>query len=364
MPYDSSDEVEHICEDKAYYLDNPDVPTNVRIIPAAYQIEEARQWLLNNSEILKRERIFLNDNELTPSIYVSSTDPVPYEDYELTTGFPLDDFESPEATDITRDDEWQGIFDNRDNYQKVQYFNYSDTEPKRCTTSGRHWWVGYNNGERQYTNCGRLPEGFMPKDFTTEESHNSFREVLDHNDPAMVRYEFETLQGMITENLIDLTVTENYQYRFFNVYFGRDSKLHLGLLTFDTSPDGRPTVSCKANGCYYKRNPHTYPGSLDSRDDMEAFITACIRHGNHHGPNWIRNRADYTHMHATDCDAVHWLSTDPNSPCNCNDPKFQFSTESLDDTIDFLIRHRKFCRNTECRCTHYYHLLNERTYAA
>jgi hypothetical protein len=314
---------------------------------SAATLIEADQWIKTHADTIKID--FETD------VYISSTNSMPYEDYETLTGFPLDDFISPTATEITRDDEWSGIYDNRDNYQAVRHFTYKDTEPTRCTSSGNTWWTR--------TACGVLPEGFMPQGFTTESSHNAFREILDHNNPELTRLEFNTLQGMITETLIDLAVTERYQYRFFNIYMGRDHQLHLGLLTFSTSIDGKPMVTCKANGCYYKSHPYVYAGD-DTRDSMEQFITACIRHGNHHGPSWLTKRDDYTHMHATDCDASHWLCEDVNSPCNSNAPKVQFNTESLDASQEFLIQHRKFCRDSNCRCTHYYHLLNERTYAA
>jgi hypothetical protein len=191
ITYRSTDEIIHMCEDKAYYLEHTDMPFVTGFGYSAATLIEADQWIKTHADTIKID--FETD------VYISSTNSMPYEDYETLTGFPLDDFISPTATEITRDDEWSGIYDNRDNYQAVRHFTYKDTEPTRCTSSGNTWWTR--------TACGVLPEGFMPQGFTTESSHNAFREILDHNNPELTRLEFNTLQGMITETLIDLAVT-------------------------------------------------------------------------------------------------------------------------------------------------------------
>jgi hypothetical protein len=283
------------------------------------------------------------------------------------------------ATDITREDEWQGIYDNQDNYQRdaKRTIKYKDVEPLRAT---------YSLARADGLTFGTMPAGTKFKSDpaqwhymcstsikgreTRMHFHATYkeREVINHDDLALTNagLDFEVFSNMNTEEIIDLNITEKFQHKFFNVYVGKDFNLHIGLLTFNIVRNGVTgdletiEVTCSHRGCNYgPGNAHKFRGEY-TRENMESFVIACIRHGNMHAPAWIRNRKDYTVIHAQNCDCNHAS----NVACNGNQPGKFFSTGSLDDSIDFLIQHRKFCRNTECRCTHYYHLLNERTYAA
>jgi hypothetical protein len=146
-------------------------------------------------------------------------------------------------------------------------------------------------------------------------------------------------------------ITKKYHYKVFNIYEGNDQHLHVGRCTISTSVDGRPQATCKT--C---NSTHVFPGDLNSRNDQESFVTAIIRHGNNHGPTWLTSRSDFTYMHATNCDTRH-VQTEP---CNTRDPRILRAdlAGDLSDVQDFLIIHRRYCTQPDCRCTHYYHLIS------
>lgn len=251
----------------------------------------------------------------------------------------------------SREDEWQGIYELREQLPNLS--NWRDVEPKRCTVA-YHWWTA-DRKAHAYTEPNRVPTGFY-----SEESYVQQYEALDFNNPRLMRLEFNDLKAFTSELLINADITEAFQYKVFNAFIGRDQKFHIGLLTFEKDSE-KVSVTCKHNGCYYRNHAYSVPLDID-RTYMEDFVLNCIRHGNNHGPDWLVKRKDFTFIHANNCDTNHGRSEN----CNANQPRIfvnELNSESFDHVFNFLIHHRKFCTNSDCRCTHYYHLLNERNYA-
>lgn len=345
---------DHQCEELAWYHDDMEYDRSNHT-PFTYSpmtIDMARTWFDKHPEFSSDFNPYYTK---TIGAYVTREDEDYWwrEDY-THDGIPVADVEGASTNDYSREDEWDAIYANRDAYQRVEYFTYRDVEPKRCTHAAR-WWHYFTNTTT--LNCGGYGGPYIPKGFYETETYRQRYNALNFEDRALGSLEFEELQAFATETLIDAQITENYQYRFFNIYPGRDGKLHIGLLTFATAPNGLPQVTCSQSGCYYRTHPHVMPAAdpeNPTRKEMEDFIIACIRHGNNHGPSWYVNRQDFSFIHAENCDTHHTTTT----PCNANVTRLTYSTDTLDSTIDFLIRHRKFCRDTKCRCTLYYHTLN------
>lgn len=264
-----------------------------------------------------------------------------------------------EATSISKEDEWAGIFSLRD---RDFIGRYDDVEPNRCTHATT-WWT--NNQHGKYTD-NHLPQPMKIRDkrtgertitsFTETDSYVTTSDNLDFEDPRLMRLEFNELQGFISSRLIDLGITEKFHAKVYNVFVGNyDSKLHVGSCTLSQTIDGRIQAKCsKCNNSLVA--PHN---SELTRSLMEDFIHAVIRHGNNHGPDFITKRSDFTFIHASNCDTAH----DHSEFCNANQPRIThegLSTElTASEVLDFLIDHRKFCTSSDCRCTHYYHLLSE-----
>jgi hypothetical protein len=361
-------DITHIC-DAEYYFEKHNLPTGkyyAACSPAEFF--EARDFIKAHPELFEQNDPLVTAFH-TASTYFNTVSEEP-ESYTLPDNLPVVD--TTANIELLEDfdrvvEEWDGIYDNRDNYQTARPYTYRDLEPTRCTHAA-HWFTTNQRtptpyGHRHMPNTYTGRKYTHPRTFTEGETYNATSTPTDFesrteldNGTLLDYYEFEELQGFITERLIDLNITEAYQYRFFNIYMGRDGNLHVGLLTFTQSADGRPQVTCNHKGCYYRTKPFVFTGDLTDRNAQEDFIHACIRHGNNHGPDWYRSRPDYAFIHASNCDASH----NQDQPCNANAPRIPFTTASVAAAQDFLIQHRKYCRSTKCRCTHYYHLLNER----
>lgn len=258
------------------------------------------------------------------------------------------------TSETSREDEWDGIYDNRDNYQREVLHYWKDVEPTRCTNV-RYQWSNLTNapGYPERTDPTHVPHlkvrGQLSL-FTLEATYDQRYNSLDYSEPALARLEFDELQGFASEQLIDLNITEKYQYRFFNIFVGNDTNLHVGLLTINQD---KQQVTCSRKDCYFRTHPLAIPDTTD-RSSMESFTHAIIRHGNNHGPDWYITRKDFALIHSEACDANHSRS----DYCNNNRQVVTFTTETLEGALTFLIRHRKFCSDTRCRCTAYYHTLS------
>lgn len=299
-----------------------------------------------------------------------------HQDYYLDSTLVLEE-SNVEATNITKSEEWDGIFANR---ERDFTGRYDDLEPNRCThaKSGRNYFTGeVVRGWWTNTTQGHYTDNHLPNpmrirnkktgeysrvEFTEASGYNTTSDSLDFEDPRLMRLEFNELQGFVSSRLIDLEVTEAYNKRFFNIFVGNyDNKLHVGSCVISRSVDERVQAQCTRKDC---KAILIAPHFDDiTRQDMETFIHAVIRHGNNHGPDFIRTREDFAYIHAETCDTNHSWS----QPCNITTSyrSFRDITDLMgtDEILDFLIHHRKTCTASDCRCTHYYHLINERNYA-
>ena len=288
-----------------------------------------------------------------------------YQDYYLDSTLVLEE-SNVEATNISKEEEWDGIFSNRE-----RDFNgrYDDLEPNRCTHAV-NWWTS--------TARGHYTENHLPKpmkvrnkktgdysrvEFTELPSYATTSDSLDFEDPRLMRLEFNELQGFVSARLMDLEVTEAYNKRFFNIFVGSyDNKLHVGSCVISRSVDKRVQAQCTRKDC---KAILIAPHFDDiTREDMETFIHAVIRHGNNHGPDFIRTRDDFAYIHAEHCDTNHAWSQGCNVTTSYRSFRDITDLMGTDEILDFLIHHRKTCTASDCCCTHYYHLINERNYAS
>lgn len=338
----------HTCEYEGYFQSDLE---SLRVVPNGMTYSPTSIAL---AEMFLKEHPEFNDQPNAVGAYFKvgvgltreQEDWITPVDYEEVSGLPVVREFSDE---ITREDEWQGIYDLRE--QMPNLSQWRDVEPKRCTTAF-HWWTKERSPKIYAEAPNRLPEGF-----TSNEEYVQEYEALDFTNSRLMRLEFSELQGFASELLIDADITERFQYKIFNAYVGRDEKFHIGLLTFDRISEDVVSVQCKRGGCRL----HVMTNVDVPRTEMEDFVLNCIRHGNNHGPDWLINRSDFTRIHANNCDVQH----SDNEPCNANSPRYfvnELNAENFDAVFNFLIQHRKFCSHAECRCTHYYHLLNERNY--
>lgn len=334
----------HTCDEAAYFESDLEA---MRVMPNGMTYSPTS---IAMAELFLKEFPEFNDSRADAYFKVAcgitreQEDWITPVDYEEATGFPT---AREVAEEISREDEWAGIYDNRE--QRPNLSNWRDVEPKRCTTAF-HWWTKTRSPKIYMDAPNHVPEGF-----NQDESYVQDYEALDFSNSKLMRLEFHELQAFASELLIDADITERFQYKVFNAYIGRDEKFHIGLLTFDRLDENSVSVQCKRGGCKLHVITHTDI----SRTEMEDFVLNCIRHGNNHGPDWLINRSDFTRIHANNCDASH----SPTQICNANSPRYfvnELNAEDFDAVFTFLTQHRKFCTHSACRCTHYYHMLNER----
>lgn len=339
----------HSCEEAAYFEQDLD---SMRVTPngMTYSVTSIAM-----AELFLKEYPEFNDQPNAVGAYFKigvgitreQEDWITPVDYEEDTNFPVVTDWADDLTD--REAEWQGIYDLRETQPNLS--SWRDVEPTRCTTAF-HWWTKTRSPKIYMDAPNHVPEGF-----NADEVYVNSYEALDFSNSRLMRLEFHELQSFASELLIDADITERFQYKVFNAYVGRDEKFHIGLLTFERPAETIVNVQCKRGGC---RLNVSLDISAVTRDEMEDFVLNCIRHGNNHGPDWLINRSDFTKIHANNCDTLH-----SDLQCNANSPRYfvnELNASDFDAVFTFLIQHRKFCTNSDCRCTHYYHMLNERNY--
>lgn len=286
-----------------------------------------------------------------------------FPDYYEDNTLPVED-SITEATSITKDQEWDGIFANR---ERNFTGRYDDVEPTRCTHATA-WW---SNTQHGYYTDNHLPKPMKVRNkqtgtysritFNEGATYEQVADQLDFEDPRLMALEFNELMGFTSAKLIDLGITAKFHNTVYNIYVGDyDRKLHVGSCVISRTVDNRIQAQCSRKNC---KATLVAPHFDDiTREDMETFIHAVIRHGNNHGPEFITKREDFTYIHATNCDTNH----SHNAPCNARASYERFeditALQGSDSVLDFLIKHRKVCTSSDCRCTHYYHLINERNY--
>lgn len=101
--------------------------------------------------------------------------------------------------------------------------------------------------------------------------------------------------------VLDLDLTERYQLRLLNVYRSKhNGNLRVGGIEIADNTDGSITAKCSRYDCTYidangnkQRCALTIKPDTATREEMEEFVLAVIRHGNNHGPQWLVQREDF-----------------------------------------------------------------------
>jgi hypothetical protein len=351
------DEDSHYCEDRQWHEDYLASLNHQPFHYSATAVAEGQQFLIDHPEFIdygtnpytSHRRIgayssIEEDDYLTPLNYDQHNLPI------LSDGFP----------ELTREDEWDSIYAQRDQYQREFLTYWKDVEPARCT-SVKYWWSNHPKAPGwptpyQKHHVPNIKVRGQLTLFTTDASYDQRYHEFDYEQrdregvSLTTKLAFDELQGFASEQLLDFGITEKYQYKLFNVYAGHDKHLHCGLLTINQEAQ---QVTCSRGDCHYRKNPLNIPNTTD-RSVQEQFVHAIIRHGNNHGPDFYLKRQDFAFIHRLNCDANHKRT----EACNTNRPVAKATTENLSGAIASLIRHRKFCNHNQCRCTAYYHALS------
>lgn len=207
----------------------------------------------------------------------------------------------------------------------------------------------------------------------------------------------EGADGFTSRELLDLTVTRNYQARLLNCFtHKRTGKFHVGSIEF-TFGDNTFTATCinpecnrKCDDGSYRRASWTVSRSIMERATQEAVVYTIIRHGNNHGPKWLTTRKittynarynesswflsesdkvlymaglkpnnsptsfGYKENEATHADwyVMHDFSCDLNHDgivCNHNRVTTDAPT-NLND-VEFVMEHQRYCKDSGCACS-------------
>jgi hypothetical protein len=198
------------------------------------------------------------------------------------------------------------------------------------------------------------------------EHANETTVVLDENNPyPSLPYNFngdrtafvEGLDGFIARQYLDLNTTSNYHKRLINSFVNKKTgKFHVGSIAFDFNGP-MVTATCINRDCSRKCDDGQYRQVATSLDRnvvtdvavMEWFVYMVIKHGNNHGPEWLRNRPDFYLMHDFGCD----LGT-VEKPCNglsCNNNRIITDVIDTDmDDVTFIMEHQLYCNDKRCGC--------------
>lgn len=352
------DETSHYCDEREWFEEALSIPSHKPFTYSTLSLAEADAFLKEHPEF-KEPKV----NALTAHRKIGAYSTVEQDDFITPVNYDLDTLPvTPDYyEELTREQEWDGIYNNRDQYQREHLGYWKDVEPSRCT-SVLYWWSNKTDAPGYPTPYakGHVPQIMVRKQltlFSLDESYTQQYHEFDYErqhstieGSVLSRLSFTELQGFASEQLYDFGITERNGFRYFNIYVGNDHHLHCGLLTINI-PKG--TVKCSRGDCYYRNHPLAIPDSSD-RSVQESFTHAIIRHGNNHGPDFYRRREDFAFIHAENCDSNHERFTEP---CNANAPRTSRDLKTIAGSIDFLIAHRKFCRDSNCRCGAYYHTL-------
>ncbi len=239
-----------------------------------------------------------------------------------------------------REDEWDCIFEQsslRDSAEFDALDRYHDADPNETTYAIQFW-------------SHTIPvTNYAQAKFSSKDHH-----LPSNYEPRSRNAYVEGFGGFHTEQGYDPDLTAKYALRLLNVFTNKRGKMQVGGVEIEFLPamDFPPSemdakfrsygdmisVKCVRNDC----NVRKVVDADISRDEMEEFVIAVIRHGNNHAANWFRKRDTYYKVHAPNC-------VDPG---NC-DPYTHFCATTYDQPVietplDFLFAHARVCSDSKC----------------
>lgn len=94
-------------------------------------------------------------------------------------------------------------------------------------------------------------------------------------------------EGFISRKFLDSELTRKYHDHLLNVYLDKQGDIAIGSIRLVKTVDHWIEARCVQSSCASRMaiNPVSA-----TREDMETFILAIIRHGNNHAAKWFRNK--------------------------------------------------------------------------
>lgn len=211
--------------------------------------------------------------------YGDATDPDSKPDYYLN-GIPAADNTGPGTNEPVTDD----CHSELDFAEFDAVANWRDTNPEEHT-SATSWWYYKSTSE---TSLGLIQSG----DYSPEHSQY-YATSLDFT--ADRSYVLEGFDGFYSTLLIDPLITDKFHKNLLNVFTSKRDTLMIGSVEITTTEPFEPGDKWVSGHCVNPECPKdnfiTVP--LDdtvTREYQEAFIWACVAHGNNHAIHFIRNK--------------------------------------------------------------------------
>ncbi len=237
-----------------------------------------------------------------------------------------------------RPEEDPALYINYEEREHDALMRWADKDPSEVTQAIDAWYVS--------------PQGEYKYMAYSEDHPRRKVPVLTFEGPRTAFV--EGTAGFISRSIIDPIATRNYQARLLNSFINKKTgKFHVGSIALDFAGD-RVTATCVNRDCErrddltgrYEQAAWVFDRSLvTDRTLMETIVYTIIRHGNNHGPNWLRERADFYLMHDFACDLDH------ENPVLCNHNRVVTDSPDTDlNDVEFVMEHQRYCNDANCKC--------------
>lgn len=214
-----------------------------------------------------------------------------YSPTDHLNGIPVTSYVGSTEVDTSLEDRWHVAYDSAADQDAVD--NYRDQNSDEFTSAGP---VTITKRNGQVTHQKALQTS--TERFADNATRNVFVDGTD---------------GFMTVEVYNPTVTANYQAKLLNVFKNKRGHLQVGGVQFtpvvsfqkDQPVPYHPMVKtiearCVQNDCSAVMVAPAHQGL--TRDAMEAFTYACIRHGNNHAAKWFTSRSTFYKVHEDNCD--------------------------------------------------------------
>lgn len=256
--------------------------------------------------------------------YVTEDAPYGYGDYWLYRNGAIEvltDFSGNGIEDVVTDD-W---CDSQSELEAID--RYRDLDPQQQTHAVDWWYV--KPGAPIQHGVYATPKGPAPE-VTNDISVELRNAYVEGND------------GFVSRHLLDEELTKKFHARILNTFVDGTGSIRIGSIRISRTVDGGWNAKCVRGTC-----SASLTAAPDvTRDNMEAFVAAVVRHGNNHAAKWFTERDTFYKVHADGCDLT-CDSTDAH--CNVR-PNATVAKPDEFAYVAFLQEHSKYCKDERCTC--------------
>lgn len=148
--------------------------------------------------------------------------------------------------------------------------------------------------------------------------------------------------GFSSRQLLDEQLTQKYHNRLLNIFVDGTGSIRIGSIRISRTVDGGWNAKCVRGTC-----SASLTAAPDvTRENMELFVSAVIRHGNNHAAKWFVERPAFYKVHADGCD----LTCD-STDAHCNVKAGATQHKPTDNYyVAFLQEHQRYCKDAACTC--------------